>query len=205
MSETGVTLSAWYQKTWCLSRNTRLILLVLPNQSSTLPAISPLHALNVVNEASSHSCNVLQIYPGATDERSFAACLDWCPVAVLVFLLRDIIVYEIRSRRDQKCQLLDRRLSKLYAPVFLALKGGTGGLTNIYSDELLYQKFVENMHLLSPELHALVKEFVTFGGSVRPAEFTVHEQKRILDLSNQFSELFVAEFEALRGEYMRIS
>ena len=64
--------------------------------------------------------------------------------AILVFIIKDVVLYELREKRD----LLDRRLSQLYAPIFVALKGGTGALGNIFlSDEKIFEKFTENMHL----------------------------------------------------------
>ena len=122
--------------------------------------------------------------------------------AILVFVIKDIVLYEIREKRALKRKLLDRRLTELYTPIFIALKGGEGMLGNIFlEDERIFEKFTKNMHLLSPELYGIVQRYMKLGRDVRSETLTVSEQKIAIDLSKQFNETFLSEFERLREEY----
>lgn len=122
--------------------------------------------------------------------------------AIIVFFVKDIILYELRERRVQKLNLLDRRLSQLYAPIFVALKGGEGMLGNIFvDDDKIFEKFTENMHLLGPELYDLAQQYMTLGRTVRADIMNVTEQRQAIDLSRRFNEVFLSEFERLREEY----
>ena len=118
--------------------------------------------------------------------------------AILVFIIKDVFLYELREKRD----LLDRRLSQLYAPIFVALKGGTGMLGNIFlSDENIFDKFTANMHLLSPALYDIAQEYLQLGKDVRAETLPLNEQKRAIELSKKFNEIFLEEFKNLREEY----
>jgi hypothetical protein len=122
--------------------------------------------------------------------------------AIVVLVIKDIVLYEIRERRSEKRKLLDRRLSQLYAPIFIALKGGEGMLGNIFlADERIFEKFTENMHLLSPELYDIAQQYMKLGKDVKSETLLLSEQKIALELSKQFNETFLSEFERLREEY----
>ncbi len=121
--------------------------------------------------------------------------------AILVFLIKDIILFELRERRIIRRQLLDRKLSKLYAPLAVALKGGAGTIDNIFSDNDIFPKYMENMHLLSPDLYNLMHRYSQLGDNVRAKSFKHSEGEQRIEITKEFLELFPREFEKLREEY----
>lgn len=121
--------------------------------------------------------------------------------AILVLVIKDIVLFEIREARVVRRQLLDRKLTKLYAPLAVALKGGKGTLDNIYSDTAIFERFVENMHLLSPRLYNLISEYSQLGDAVRPRQFRHSEGDKRIEITQQVLKIFPMEFEKLREQY----
>jgi len=81
-------------------------------------------------------------------------------VAIIVFILKDIILYWYRTNKQRKMDILDRKLAELYGPLFIAMYAGEGMIGNIFSDNATYEKLITNMHLLSPKLFILIKEYL---------------------------------------------
>jgi hypothetical protein len=102
--------------------------------------------------------------------------------ALIVTLIKDVIIDEIRRSKESKKALIDRRLAELYSPLWVALGGGANTLVQILSDDLAYQKLTTNFHLLSKDLRELFQEFMKLGrgNDVRHPEFTVSDQRKMI-------------------------
>jgi hypothetical protein len=123
--------------------------------------------------------------------------------ALIVTLIKDVIIDEIRRSKESKKALIDRRLAELYSPLWVALGGGANTLVQILSDDLAYQKLTTNFHLLSKDLRELFQEFMKLGrgNDVRHPEFTVSDQRKMIALHEKIIPVLKSEIEGLRKEY----
>lgn len=124
--------------------------------------------------------------------------------AILVFIIKDIVLFEIRERRQAKRELLDRKLTKLYGPIAVALKGGEGLLGNTFRDDQIFATFTENMHFLSPKLFEIVSEHMKLTKSVRGTEISRVDGEKVIEFNKRFTEVFYLGFESLRKEYQGV-
>lgn len=123
--------------------------------------------------------------------------------ALIVTLIKDVIIDEIRRSKESKKALIDRRLAELYSPLWVALGGGANTLVQILSDDLAYQKLTTNFHLLSKELRELFQEFMKLGrgNDVRHPEFTYFDQGKMIELHKKIIPVLKSDIEGLRKEY----
>jgi hypothetical protein len=124
--------------------------------------------------------------------------------ALIVTLIKDVIIDEIRRSKESKKALIDRRLAELYSPLWVALGGGANALVQILYDDLTYEKLTTNFHLLSKELRELIQEFMKLGGgNVRKPEFTREDQAKMIELEKKVIPVLKSDIEGLRKEYYK--
>jgi len=123
--------------------------------------------------------------------------------AILTLVIKDILLVEIRERREKRQQLLDRQLSQLYGPIHIAMHAGEGMISNIFQDDDTFNKFVTNLHLLSPDLRSIAEEYIRLseGGDVRRPNIKHSDMKKAIELSKQFCEILGKEITNLRDQY----
>lgn len=121
--------------------------------------------------------------------------------AIVVFVVKDLILYELRERKNRRLQILDRRLSQLYGPLIVALKGGEGMLSNIFHEDMIFEKFMLNLHLLSPELKNIAHEYIKLGRDVRIDEMGIEEKGKAIELSKRFNNILIRESQDLQGQF----
>jgi hypothetical protein len=123
--------------------------------------------------------------------------------ALLVTLIKDVILDQIRGARESRKALIDRKLTELYSPLWVALGGGANTLTHILSDDLAYSKLTANFHLLSEPLKTKVEEFMKLGRGpdVRSPQMTSEEIRRSLDLHKEIIPILESEMRELRSQY----
>jgi len=124
--------------------------------------------------------------------------------AVITFLIKDIILYEIREARQRRRELLDRKLSKLYGPIYIAMRAGEGMISNILTEQRTFEAFTANFHLLHPDLQELASEFIRLiRGDLRKPGFTSDDEaKTAVALSKRFSTRLGEEMTFLRDQYL---
>lgn len=124
--------------------------------------------------------------------------------ALIVALVKDIVLDNIRLSRESKKALIDRKLTELYSPIWVALGGGANVLGQILSDDFAYTKLTANFHLLSDPLKARMEEFMTLGrGDVRHPQLNSSEMKRSMELKDEIVGILESEMKQLRDQYER--
>ena len=124
--------------------------------------------------------------------------------ALIVTLVKDVIIDEIRRYKESKKALIDKRLTELYSPLWVVLGGGANALRNILSDDFAYEKLTTNFHLLSKRLRQLIEEFMKLGkGDIRHPQLGPNEMKRGMELQEEIVSVLGSEISELRGKYYR--
>jgi hypothetical protein len=123
---------------------------------------------------------------------------------VLTILVRDLLIERHKERRQERLQLLDRKLSELYAPTWVALGGGKFTLTNLLQNEEVYPKFARNFHLFSPELQRIASEYLGSVGKLDPRDGASHNLDKAAALSEEFGIQLEKEIFVLREEYLKL-
>jgi hypothetical protein len=124
--------------------------------------------------------------------------------ALIVTLVKDVIIDQIRRSRESRKALIDRRLTELYSPLWVALGGGANSLGQILSDDFVYGKLVTNFHLLSKRLRELIEQFLKLGtGDVRGPRLGLNEMKTSIELQKEIVSVLASEMRDLRAEYYR--
>lgn len=122
--------------------------------------------------------------------------------AILVIFIKDILLHEIREHRKRKNDLLDRKLSELYGPLYMIAVTGQNTITTILSDDKVFEKLISNLHLLSPNLQKLLNEYNALGkGDYRNPQFVPQNGKKALEISEQFTKQLEKEMSILRKSY----
>lgn len=135
------------------------------------------------------------------DSRVILPALIGAASALLVVFLKDLLLTELRDRRTRKRELLDRRLSQLYGPLLVAMKGGEGTLGNLYLDDRIFERFITNLHLLSPELQDIAQDYMKLGKEVRASQLGFSEMPAAIRLAKRFNELLLKETVELREQF----
>lgn len=125
--------------------------------------------------------------------------------ALTVTLIKDVIVDGIRRSSASKKALLDRKLTELYSPLWVALGGGANALTQMLSDDFAYAKLTANFHLLSKPLKTRIEQFMKLGRGpdVRNPQMNPGEMKTSMDLQEEIVRILESEINELRGQYER--
>ena len=121
--------------------------------------------------------------------------------ALAVVLVKDIILDSLRESRRSRQELLNRRLSQLYSPLWIGFGGEQGVLANVMMNEDARLRLAENYHLLSSELRSIVDEALLL---VRRKgdkwEANVTDMERLLELTPEFKRFLKRDFESLRSK-----
>jgi len=123
--------------------------------------------------------------------------------AIIIMIIKDLIFYNIRERKKNRLELLDRRLTNIYSPLYLVCVSANNMITTFVKDDVIYEKLNSNMHLLSPELSNLLNEhFKLCHGDFRNPQMDIQEQRKAIDISDKFIKQVKKETELLRAEYL---
>jgi len=122
--------------------------------------------------------------------------------AIFIIFLKDILLQELRERRKNKQELLDRKLSQLYSPLYMITVTGQNTITSILTDDKVFEKLITNLHLLSPELQELLNEHNALGsGDYRNPNFRGENSIKAIEISEQFASRLEEEMHSLRKAY----
>lgn len=119
-------------------------------------------------------------------------------VAIITFLIKDIFLQKRKERRD----LIDRKLSELYGPLYTVCVMGQSTIATFLMDDKIYEKLISNLHLLSPQLQELLNKYNSLGsGNFRNPQFTTTAGREALEISRLFTERLEHELEEMRKAY----
>ena len=122
--------------------------------------------------------------------------------AIIAILIKDIVLHELRERKRRKNELLDRKLSEVYGPLYMITVTGQNTISSILADDKVFEKLISNLHLLSPELQKLLNDYNALGkGDYRNPQFVPAKAKEAIEISNQFATQLEKEMNLLRKSY----
>lgn len=122
--------------------------------------------------------------------------------AIIIIVIKDIILYELREHKRRKNELLDRKLSQVYGPLYMITVTGQNTISSILSDDKVFDKLISHLHLLSPKLQKLLNDYNALGnGDYRNPQFVPAKGKKAIKISEQFSKQLEEEMTILRKSY----
>jgi len=122
--------------------------------------------------------------------------------ALLVTLIKDVILEQIRRKRESRKALIDRKLTQLYSPLWVALSGGPNALGHMLADDFVYERLTANFHLLSEPLKTLIEEFMQLGkGDVRNRQYSPKEAGEAFALQGKILPVLASDIQGLRNQY----
>lgn len=120
--------------------------------------------------------------------------------AIVSILIKDFYLERKRERRE----LIDKKLSNLYGPLYMVSVTGGSTIATFLSDDLIFEKLITNMHLLSSELNKLLNEYNELGrGDYRNPQFSGKDGRIAVEISVKFSRQLESEFNELRNKYYK--
>lgn len=124
--------------------------------------------------------------------------------AVFTIMIKDYYLHERRDRKAKELALLDRKLTKLYNPLYLICVAGQRTIGSALSDEKCYQLILENQHLFSPELQNLFNEYCRLSrGELTKPIMDTSSGGRMLDITQEFSKILDMEMSELTKAYRK--
>ncbi|MEG9327036.1 hypothetical protein V6B16_03740 [Salinimicrobium catena] len=138
------------------------------------------------------------------DDGKLIAAAIGALVAIIIFIIKDIIMYEIRESKKRKKLLLDRKLTSIYGPLFAVCVTGQNSISTFMKDDSLFEKYTTNGHLLSDKLITYIGEYQKLGrGDLRDPVFSAGgDGQKALEISIAFSKCLENEFRKLRKKYI---
>ncbi len=122
--------------------------------------------------------------------------------AIIVIFIKDIVLHELRESKKRKNELLDRKLSQVYGPLYMIAVTGQNTITSILSDDKVFEKLISNLHLLSPNLQKLLNDYNALSsGDYRNPQFIPAKGLKAIEISKQFATQLEKEMTILRKAY----
>lgn len=136
-------------------------------------------------------------------DASILAALIAATVALVIVIIRDVIIDHRRDQRQRRRDILDRKLSNAYGPLWLALGGEKGHFGNILSDRDAIKRIASNFHLFSPEIQDVITRHILLGNfDGRELQFTLQEQQTLLQITPAFKQKLKSELLQLQQEFL---
>jgi hypothetical protein len=122
--------------------------------------------------------------------------------ALAVMLVRDLVLERAKERRRLRRELIDRKLTEIYSPLWVGLGGEDGYLGHVLRDQELRRRLSAHFHLLSPELQDIVSRHLLVG-RFKDNEFhvTTSDMQHLIEASPAVKQLLKAEIDRLRRDY----
>jgi len=140
-----------------------------------------------------------------SDNSNIYAALIAAFVTLLVVFIRDVMLERYRSGIAQRREIIDRKLSQVYGPLWMAFGGEDGQLGNVLSNREMLSTLSLNFHLLSPEIQDILSRYVLSGKWVSGELHTTHaEKKAILEVSPALKRAIRSEIESIQKEFAKL-
>lgn len=124
--------------------------------------------------------------------------------AVVTILVKDLFIDWQKEKRQHRLSIIDRRLSELYAPLWIVSGTSEDALRRVFADDAAYKGLMKNYHLLSCELQGIISEFMKLGrGDPRYRTLNALEEEQAIKLSRKFVLTLTKEMDELRSTYLR--
>ncbi len=135
-------------------------------------------------------------------EASLIAAFVGAFAALLVVIVRDVLIEGRKERHRRKRELVGRKLTEIYSPLWVAFGGKDGQLGNILIDKEFRTRIGAHFHLLSPELQDILGRSLLIGRRKGDRlEMNTHDMQRVLELTPAFVRILQADLEQLQREF----
>jgi hypothetical protein len=135
-------------------------------------------------------------------QASLIAAIVGAVSALVVVVVRDLIIERHKEYRERKRALVEKKLTEIYSPLWIAFGGDDGQLGNVVGDKKMRDQISARFHLLSPELQDLLSRSLLVG-RFEKGEFlvTTSQMDRLLQMSSAFKQALQKDLERLQKEF----
>jgi hypothetical protein len=135
-------------------------------------------------------------------QASLIAAIVGAVSALVVVVVRDLIIERHKEYRERKRALVEKKLTEIYSPLWIAFGGDDGQLGNVLGDKKMRDQISARFHLLSPELQDLLSRSLLVG-RFEKGEFSVttSQMDRLLQTSPAFKQALKKDLERLQKEF----
>jgi hypothetical protein len=125
-------------------------------------------------------------------------------VSLALWILRDVLLEGRKERRRRRRELVERKLTEIYSPLWVAFGGRDGSLPNILNHREIRTQIGAHFHLLSPELQDILGRVLLLGrfqdGTL---SYTVTDGERLIEANPPFVAALEADLKRLQEEFNR--
>ena len=128
------------------------------------------------------------------------AALIGSVVATLTIVMRDVILEQRKEKRRFRRELIEKRLTDIYFPLWVA---SSAGKSTILSDEASRTQVAAHFHLLSPEMQNSVNKILRMGKVTESGGVTStsEEGKQYLDTLPELFAILERDIRELQQEF----
>jgi hypothetical protein len=138
-------------------------------------------------------------------EASLLAAIVGAVSALVVVLVKDVIIEGRKERRERRRILIEKKLTEIYSPLWIAFGGDDGQLGNIIGDKDVRDQISARFHLLGPELQDMLSRSLLLGRFERGEHrLTVSEMERLLQMTPAFKQALQKDLGELQKEFATI-
>jgi len=138
-------------------------------------------------------------------QASLLAAIVGAVSALVVVLVKDLIIERHKENRERRRALIEKKLTEIYSPLWIAFGGDDGQLGNIIGNKNVLDQISARFHLLSPELQDILSRSLLLGRFEKDEYLlTTSQMKRLLQMSLAFKEALRKDLEELQREFETI-
>lgn len=138
-------------------------------------------------------------------QASLLAAIVGAVSALVVVLVKDLIIERHKENRERRRALIEKKLTEIYSPLWIAFGGDDGQLGNIIGNKNVLDQISARFHLLSPELQDILSRSLLLGRFEKDEYLlTTSQMKRLLQMSPAFKEALRKDLEELQREFETI-
>ena len=135
-------------------------------------------------------------------QASLVAAIVGAVSALVVVLVKDLIIERNKEIRERRRELVEKKFTEIYSPLWIAFGGDEGQLGNIVGNKNLRDQISARFHLLSPELQDILSRSLLVG-HFEKGEYlvTTSQMDRLLQMTPAFKQVLQKDLERLQKEF----
>jgi hypothetical protein len=138
-------------------------------------------------------------------QASLVAAIVGAVSALVVVLVKDLIIERHKDNRERRRALIEKKLTEIYSPLWIAFGGDDGQLGNIIGNKNVLDQISARFHLLSPELQDILSRSLLVGHFEKDVYLlTTSQMERLLQMSPAFKDALRKDLEKLQREFETI-
>jgi hypothetical protein len=135
-------------------------------------------------------------------QASLIAAIVGAASALVVVIVKDLIIERHKDARDRRRALIEKKLTEIYSPLWIAFGGDEGQLGNIVGDKNIRDQIGARFHLLSREVQDILSRSLLVG-HFEKGEYlvTTSQMERLLQMTPAFKEALRKDLDTLQQEF----